>query len=552
MDNSHQNHSNQNEEFDLHENSADSSLESHSNNGNYHSHQTAIQEEDISPEDEQRLAGHNPTANQLISQEYRLKQDQETAIERPLAEKPGVRLVSVVALVGVVIVSGSTLWFGFLQPKPPAKQAAKTANPSPSNEPVLDESADLKSRLAFQDQQQQLNVKPISATSTNPTSPAKPQSSPPVRTVRQTISPRTTAVRVAEPAPSLRRYSSPTSVNSPVSRTVPRTIQRPVERPVQQAENNVDPLQQWNKLASLGQSQIGNSTIASTQENPTTPTPTANNQTLKTLKSSTPNPQEAELQTVLIGSKSVDSQANLTPGMVGILNRTSANLVNSNVSSNKDVALGTSVPAKVIMPMIWDEGGKNPNDRFAVELTKPLKATDGTEALPAGTVIVAKTTAVGKKNNLVSATGIALVYPDSQGTVKQETIPVSTLLIRGNNKRPLIAQKLNDVGSEIAQQDLLVGLLSSLGKVGSVVNQPRTQSSTVVSNGTFNQNTVSSTADPQIWAAALEGFFSPVSERLSRRSDQAVQELLQRPNIQFLPEGTEVSVVVNNFLQVAR
>ncbi|MTJ49112.1 hypothetical protein FJR05_15145, partial [Dolichospermum sp. UHCC 0259] len=198
------------------------------------------------------------------------------------------------------------------------------------------------------------------------------------------------------------------------------------------------------------------------------------------------------------------------------------------------------------------EGGKNPNDRFAVELTKPLKATDGTEALPAGTVIVAKTTAVGKKNNLVSATGIALVYPDSQGTVKQETIPASTLLIRGNNKRPLIAQKLNDVGSEIAQQDLLVGLLSSLGKVGSIVNQPRTQSSTVVSNGTFNQNTVSSTADPQIWAAALEGFFSPVSERLSRRSDQAVQELLQRPNIQFLPEGTEVSVVVNNFLQIAR
>jgi hypothetical protein len=550
MDNSHQNHSNQNEEFDLHENSADSSLESPTNNGNHHSHQTAVQEEDISPEDEQRLAGHNPTANQLISQEYRLKQDQETAIERPLAENPGVRLVSVVALVGVVIAGVSTLWFGFLQPKPPAKQAAKTANPSPSNEPVLDESAELKSRLAFQDQQQQLNVKPVPSKSPSPISSTQPvpsKSPSPISPAKSTPSARTrtSAVRVAESAPRVRRYASP----NPVNPTVPRTIQPPVERPVAQAKNKVDASQQWNKLASLGQSQIGNSTIASTQENPTAPT--ANNQTFKTLKSSTPNPQEAELQTVLIGSKSVDTQANLTPGMVGILNRTPANLVNSNVSS-KDVALGTSVPAKVIMPMIWDEGGKNPNDRFAVELTKPLKATDGTEALPAGTVIVAKTTAVGKKNNLVSATGIALVYPDFQGTVKQETIPASTLLIRGGNQRPLIAQKLNDVGSEIAQQDLLVGLLSSLGKVGSIVNQPRTQSSTVVSNGTFNQNTVSSTADPQIWAAALEGFFSPVSERLSRRSDQAVQELLQRPNIQFLPEGTEVSVVVNNFLQIAR
>ena len=108
------------------------------------------------------------------------------------------------------------------------------------------------------------------------------------------------------------------------------------------------------------------------------------------------------------------------------------------------------------------------------------------------------------------------------------------------------------MGTDIAQQDLLVGLLSSLGKVGSIVNQPRTQSSTVVSSGTFNQSTITSNSNPQIWAAALEGFFSPVSERLSRRSDQAVQELLQRPNIQFLPEGTEVSIVVNSFLKVER
>ncbi|WP_016948785.1 TrbI/VirB10 family protein [Anabaena sp. PCC 7108] len=552
MDNSNQNHSNQNHEFDSYENSANYSLESHTNNGNYRSSQTAVQDEDISPEDEQRLAGYNPTANQLISQEYRLKQDQEAAVERPLAEKPGVRLVSVIALVGVVIASGSTLWFGFLQPKPPAKQAAKTANPSPSStrsEPVLDESAELKSRLAFQDQQQQLKVEkvePVPTKSPSQTSQAKTQPTPPpVRTVQQqTVPPRTTAVRVTEPAPVVRRYSSPL-VNSPVSYTPPQTIQQSVEKP----ESNADALQQWNQLAGLGQSQISNSTL-STQEKPTAST--ASNQTLKTLKSSTPTPQEAELRTVLVGSKSVDTQADLTPGMVGILNRTSANLVNSNAANTKDVALGTSVSAKVIMPMIWDEGGKNPNDRFAVELTKPLKATDGTEALPIGTVIVAKTTAVGKKNNLVSATAIALVYPDSQGTVKQETIPASTLLIRGDNKRPLIAQKLHDAGSDIAKQDLLVGLLSSLGRVGSIVNQPRTQSSTIVSGGNFNQSTVTTNSDPQIWAAALEGFFSPVSERLSRRSDQAVQELLQRPNIQFLPEGTEVSVVVNNFLKVAR
>ncbi|MDZ8091496.1 MAG: TrbI/VirB10 family protein [Nostoc sp. DedQUE05] len=545
--------SNQNHEFDyLNENSADYSPEFNSTNGNHRSTQaTLVADDDISPEEEQLLAGYNPTASDLISEEYRLKQDAEGAVERPLAEKPSVRLGSVVALVGMVIGSVALIWFGFLQPKPPVKQVVQQLTTSPKDEPVLDESAELKSRLAFQDQRQQLKVEPVAAKSPTPTlqNKPKPTPSPPPRTAPQTFSPPTTPasrttpitpVRISQPAPPVVRYISPNPVSYKAS------------PPIQQPESNVDPFQQWNQLASLGQSQIGNYKVAETQPEVAvnTQTPTA----LKpTARASISTPQDPGIQTVLIGSKSTDSKTdNLTPGMVGILNRTPASSADLNVNETKEVALGTSAQGRIIMPMIWDQEGNNPSDRFAIELTKPLTATDGTVALPAGTVLVTKTVAVSKKNNLVSASAIALVYPDSQGTVKQETIPAETLLIRGRGQKPLIAKKLNDVGTDIAQQDLLVGLLSSLGKVGSIVNQPRTQSSTVVSSGTFNQSTITSNSNPQIWAAALEGFFSPISERMSKRSDQAVQELLQRPNIQFLPEGTEVSVVVNSFLKVER
>ncbi|PHJ67261.1 hypothetical protein VF14_00065 [Nostoc linckia z18] len=545
--------SNQNHEFDyLNENSADYSPEFNSTNGNHRSTQaTLVADDDISPEEEQLLAGYNPTANHLISEEYRLKQDAEGAVERPLAEKPSVRLGSVVALVGIVIGSVALIWFGFLQPKPPVKQVVQTPTTSPKGEPVLDESAELKSRLAFQDQRQQLKVEPVAAKSPSPTLQNKPKPTPsqPQSTAPQTFSPRTTPtsritpitpVRISQPAPPVVRYISPNPVRYQAS------------TPIRQPESNVDPFQQWSQLASLGQSQIGNSKAAETQSEVAVNTqiPTGSKPTART---SISTPEDPGIQTVLIGSKSTDSKTdNLTPGMVGILNRTPVALANLNVNETKEVALGTSAPGRIIMPMIWDQGGNNKSDRFAIELTKPLTATDGTVALPAGTVLVTKTVAVGKKNNLVSASAIALIYPDSQGTVKQESIPAETLLIRGRGQQPLIAKKLNDVGTDIAQQDLLVGLLSSLGKVGSIVNQPRTQSSTVVSSGTFNQSTITSNSNPQIWAAALEGFFSPVSERLSRRSDQAVQELLERPNIQFLPEGTEVSVVVNSFLKVER
>ncbi|WP_265277391.1 hypothetical protein [Nostoc sp. KVJ3] len=202
--------SNQNHEFDyLNENSGDSSPEFNSTNGNHRSNQaTLVADDDISPEEEQLLAGYNPTANHLISEEYRLKQDAEGAVERPLAEKPSVRLGSVVALVGMVIGSVALIWFGFLQPKPPVKQVVQTPTTSPKGEPVLDESAELKSRLAFQDQRQQLKVEPVAAKSPNPTlqNKSKPKPSQPP----QTFSPRTTPtsritpitpVRISQPAP---------------------------------------------------------------------------------------------------------------------------------------------------------------------------------------------------------------------------------------------------------------------------------------------------------------------------------------------------------------
>jgi hypothetical protein len=246
--------------------------------------------------------------------------------------------------------------------------------------------------------------------------------------------------------------------------------------------------------------------------------------------------------------------------MIGILNRTQVSQLNQRTGGLSEVALGTSTKAKVILPMIRDEGGDtstgrtaSPSEnRFAVELTEDMKATNGSVALPAGTILVVRTHSVGRGNNLVSASAIAIVYRDRAGQIRQQTLPPDSLQIRGQDNQPLVAQRLNDVGPDIARQDLLIGLLSSLGRVGGIINQPRTQSSTVSSGGGFNQSVITTSAEPQIWAAALEGFFNPIAERMSQRSDQNMQELLQRPNVQFVSEGTEVSVVVNSFLRVNR
>ena len=157
---------------------------------------TALQDDDLTPEEEQHLAGFNPATAQLISEEYRLKQDQEGAVERPLAERASIRLGSVVAVVGTVMGAGAVLWFGFLQPRPPARQATQSPTPTPTTPPTFDETAELKSRLAFQDQQQQLQPEPV----------VKPQFSTPSKPK---------APRSAAPAPTLAAASPPMLVSRP-------------------------------------------------------------------------------------------------------------------------------------------------------------------------------------------------------------------------------------------------------------------------------------------------------------------------------------------------
>lgn len=522
-------------------------------------------EDDLTPEEEQHLAGFNPATPQLISEEYRLQQDQESAGERPLAERASIRLGAVVGVVGAVMGSGAVLWYGFLQPRPPARSARLSPTPPPATPPTVDETAELKSRLAFQDQQQQLQPEPV----------AQPEFSPP---------PQPKVARAPTPVPPPAAVAPPVTVPrlEPVGVRPPPLPQDPsVAAPEQlQPVESIDPYQRWAQLATVGQLRASSGALEPSRraasDRPDAPSPPGAlaNQQNPVIPVVSIGTAETDPSTVMTGAEMVpDSsssaapievsstdRADMTLGMMGILHRTPVSQWDQRPDDFSEVALGTSTPAQVVLPLIWEEGGDPPTggpaspsgNRFAVVFTKDMKATNGRVALPAGTIVVFHTHAVGRGHHLVSASAIAIVYRDRTGQIRQQTLPPHSLQIRGQDNQPLVAQRLNDVGPDIVRQDLLIGLLSSLGRVGGIINQPRTQSSTVTSGGGFNQNVITTNAEPQIWAAALEGFFNPIAERLSRRSDQQLQELLQRPQVQFVPAGTEVLVVVTSFLRVAR
>ena len=556
-----------------------------------------INKNEITLEDEKELAGYNDDLPELLTKEYRIKQDEEEPEGRSTSEKPSIRmglvLTATAAIMGVV----GFVWFGFLAPKP-ARQ--KASNPSPSTTPkqLEDESAELKGKLAFQDQRRQLETKPdIQKQRSTPTKPqtspssvvAKTPPSPPP--VRQTPTvpppPRTVFVRQPSPPPPQSALFSA----RPIQRTQPtQPIQQPIRAiqaaPPAEPSSAVDPFERWSQLASLGQTR-GLTTLEMTsnsQGQPTTelgdnsfatsstPAPTiaafrTSPTALSTQNNASPFPTKRQQQstqqgisTVSIGytgannNSIVTNATGMTDGEMGILNRSPVNQYNSGTSdSDLEVAIGTSVNARVIVPMLWDESGESPtNGRFAIQLTEDMQATDGSVALPTGTILVTQVESVNQSNRLVNMSVVALVYPDSQGHMRQEEIPAGNLLIRGKNNQPLIAQGLFDKGSQIAKQDLLIGVISSLGRVGEIINQPRTQSSSSSSSFGFSQSTVTTTSNPNVLAAALEGFFKVTGDRLTKRSDQAVQEILKKPNVAVVPEGTKVSVFVNSFLRVRR
>lgn len=254
----------------------------------------------------------------------------------------------------------------------------------------------------------------------------------------------------------------------------------------------------------------------------------------------------SQLPSVAIGATGNASGASV--GTQGILSRTQSQ---SGQQAPKTVIPGTVAPALVAMPMIWDTGSQTKSQdklpqRFTVELTEPLLAEDKSVALPAGTVFVAQVSSVSEGNNVVSASAIAAIYRDRAGNLHQQALTEGAILIRGEGGGTLVSQNLKNSRGAIARQDLLVGALSGLSKVGEIVNRPKSQ--TIATGIGYSQTTTQS--DPQVWAAALEGIFGVTTERMSERSDQKIKELLRRPSVKVLAAESSASVVVSSFFQV--
>ena len=536
----------------------------------------------LSVEEQKRLAKLNQTASSNpIPSEYHLDPDRPASVERSVSDNPALKTGFVLTAVGGGMGLLALIWFGFVVAKPSTRQTAEQPEEQASPKIVPNESAELRGRLAFQDQQQAIRQNP-----------------PPTRT-RSTHTPTRMPPRtVSSPSP-------PGTIAAPARLTAaPPVIYQPA--PISRPSQPIDPFERWSQLANVGQQRADMAIVAEAANQPTlidpSPQPIAEQPTLTNSQFSSPQPTltaqidrahaagfpaqpkledsrilptaatvpsspailprpsapgyvaSTRLEEVAIGSPDALDETGLSPGAKGILSRTAVTPFAATAPDSKAVALGTATAAQVMMPMVWDTDGANdpPMQRFAVELTEDMKAMDNSVALPVGTIFVTETNQVSKSTKLVNASAIAVIYPDQDGNIHQETLPAGAVLLRGKAGEALVAKALNDPGDAISGQDLLIGVLSSLGTIGERFNQPNIEARTATSNDRFAQTIVTRSRKPELWAAALEGFFAPLADRLAKRSDRAVEEMLNRPTVAVLPEGTETSIVINSTFRVTR
>jgi hypothetical protein len=219
--------------------------------------------------------------------------------------------------------------------------------------------------------------------------------------------------------------------------------------------------------------------------------------------------------------------------------------------SLKSLPAGNSVKAVLATAVFGETTMSKNSDRddedknvFVVRLTEPLKAVDGTIALPKNTELLTEIRSLSEQGLL--QLNVVKVVSKNDGTLTERSLPRNAIIVRAPQGRPLMASQFPNQSSSISSMDLGLFFLGGLGKAAELINQTQSQIVTTSTTGTIVSNTNPS---PNILAGVLDGGINTIVPQIAQRNQQAIAQMMQRTNIWFLPAGTEVEVYVNQLLQ---
>jgi Bacterial conjugation TrbI-like protein len=211
----------------------------------------------------------------------------------------------------------------------------------------------------------------------------------------------------------------------------------------------------------------------------------------------------------------------------------------------RKIRIGTTAKATLVTPIAWAGDGQNvafsangaSTPKFIVRLEEPLKDTNGEIVVPKGGEIVTAVSQLEPTTGLAELTALQFIVND-----QEYAPPDGAVTLRGANGNPLIADKFQDKGKEIAAADRASFFFGALSKVGSLMN--RSDSEVVVTaNGSSSSS--SRSGKPNLLGGILEGGFTALAQQQQQRNQQWLQEIIQRPDVRYIPSGKPLTIYIN-------
>jgi Bacterial conjugation TrbI-like protein len=467
-----------------------------------------------------------------------LFQPQEVQTKQPLSSNPFAKLGLVgAATLAIVLVGGvflSQLMSGSNQ-KPKSIVSAPIQE-QPTNESTsqrLEAEVDtLKTKLALTEQaqmvkaaQQQLRI----AKTTPKVALQEPSvSSRGRQTVIQTPPP---TAYVPQPAPVERIVRVPYQpALSP---------QLPVVKPNTQPVVNItppSPLEEWTRLAKLGS--YGQVNVTDQPTNVAAAPAPANN-TQPQQQPPNPNPEQTpppQPETPVVSQAQPQGEKSVAVG------------------SSAKAVLATAIFGETTKSGGGDDAGGDKNV-FVIRLKEPLKSTDGAIALPANTEFLTEIRSLSEQG-LLQMNVVKVISPNG-GNPIERSLPNNTIILRGSQGKPLIANKFPGQSSSIASMDVGLFVLGGISKAAELVNRSDTEIQPLISTVTnadgstssSSQNTTVTKNRRDLPAGVVEGGLNSVVPQIAQRNQQAIAQMSQQTGVWFLPAGTNIEIYVNQVTQ---
>lgn len=475
------------------------------------------------------------------------------ATKHTIVTSPWSRLAIIAVPFGVGFLAIFLMLNGVFNPAPAPKIAQKPGETITATEQTQDDEGDgdARAKLALSDQEDELGrinknkfdqPAPVPVSQTEKVVPSNPPSPQPAPRSVQNTQPR----RVTQTAPQPRRtYTQPPT----------RTSFSPRPSRGSRTLTPLDPLEQLNKLRGIGSyGKIAYTETSTSKQSSLDPDLSQAIQNQPNEQTDTNNFDQTTPQ------NSSESIEKIRPRWQATSKVNKITLANNYLPQESQIlqgkqtrylTVGTFASGVIVTPLVQttvNSSGKTQtltsnNTRSVARLQEDLRDNYGQVAIPKGTMFAVELGSVDGGSYAVAYVRAIILdnteYPISAGAIS----------VTGVGGKPLLAQRFQDRGGEIARNDLFGGAVSALGKVGEIMNQPDSEEE-ISDELTGRIRKRSSGNQRNLTGALMSGFFGQVSQNISQRNQRNTQEITSRPNTWFIPQGTKVTFNVNRSLEL--